>query len=529
MRSDTLPRYPIIRALSCLLLILAGLAFPAPTRADPADIAAAARGVVRVVIVGRDGAELFPISHGTGFAVTPEKIVTNAHVVTDLAAVAGLSIAIVPPEGGEAVPGKLLAYSPRNDLALIETVKPLRLPPLAIASVPPSDGAAVVSVGYPMNVDRAQGLTIADVFRAQPPVKSNGFLSGERPSRSFDTILHTAPIARGNSGGPLLDNCGRVVGVNSFGAETQDADGEFYFAVSARELLPFLRENQITPAVAGLPCRSLAEIDAEERERAETEARRAMELAARQEAERTQMREEARRKATLAVFAERENGMALAGLLLAATLVAGAFCMQARAGRDDRRMKIAGGIAALALLGMLTAWFTRPGMEAIEERAVAALKDAPRSPARAAAAGGDGAQADSGTMICAFDVRRSRITSTEIADVPFRWNRNGCVNQRTQYGLSGGQWSRVLVPNDEDSVTVARYDPEKREYRTERYFLGRAAMDAVRQERGKYQAPACGGGASSAQTLGEQQAAILAMLPQQPNERAVYSCRAQAD
>ena len=524
MRAEILAHRLILKTLACLLLLAAGFALPTPTRADPSDITAAARGVVRVVIVGQDGSELFPVSHGTGFAVTSTKILTNAHVVADLASVAGLSIAIVPPEGSEAVPGKLLAYSPRNDLALIETEKPLRLPPLAIASVPPGDGTAVVSVGYPMNVDRAQGLTIADVFRSQPPVKSSGFVSGERPSRSFDTVLHTAPIARGNSGGPLLDSCGRVVGVNSFGAETQDADAEFYFAVSAREILPFLRENQIAPVVAAMPCRSLAELDAAERERTEADARRSMEIAARQEAEREHLREEARGKATLEVIAERENGMALAGLMLAAAILAGVAAMQAQGRGDRRRMKIASGLAALALLAILTAWFTRPSMDAIEERAVAALKHAPRTAARPIAP-----KKSDTAMVCTFDSARSRVTSTEVTDVPLKWQQDGCVNDRTQYGLADGRWSRVLVPNDEDSVIVARYDPDRSEYRTERYLLGRTAMDAVRAERAKVEAPACGGGAAAAQSLGERQAALLAMLPQQPNERLIYSCKAPGE
>ena len=42
---------------------------------------------------------------------------------------------------------------------------------------------------------------LADIFRSMSPVKSLGYVSGERPSRQFDTILHTAPIARGSSGG----------------------------------------------------------------------------------------------------------------------------------------------------------------------------------------------------------------------------------------------------------------------------------------------------------------------------------------
>ena len=51
---------------------------------------------------------------------------------------------------------------------------------------------------------------------------------------------------------------------------------------------------------------------------------------------------------------------------------------------------------------------------------------------------------------------------------------------------------------------------------------------AVRQARGKFQAPACGAGNDAAQALGTQQAAVLSLLPAQPNERLVYHCAAGA-
>ena len=54
--------------LAALLVLLV----PVLAQAEPADIDAAARGVVRVVIIGEDGEELVPISHGTGFAVASE-------------------------------------------------------------------------------------------------------------------------------------------------------------------------------------------------------------------------------------------------------------------------------------------------------------------------------------------------------------------------------------------------------------------------------------------------------------------------
>ena len=526
------PRTIFRPLLACAMLLL-GLALgPASVRAEPADVAAASRGVVRVVIVGSDGRTVFPISHGTGFAVAPDKILTNAHVVAEAVEDDGLRIGIVPSEAGEAVYARIVAYSPQNDLALVQITDGLRLPPLTIAGSTAGDGAEVTSVGYPMNVDRAQGLAIGDIFRSQPAVKSRGFVSGARPSRQFDTILHTAPIARGNSGGPLLDNCGRVLGVNSFGAESDGVDGEFYFAVSTREILPFLRANAVTARVNGMPCRSLAELDAQESARAASEARKVREQAARDAAKLSRRRGEAREGALLQILSEREDHLALATILLVAALGIGGLAFYwHEGGPDDRqRFKGAAAIAGLALAGSVVSWITRPGWAAIEERADAAISTLARAqvaPSSTRANATDIPPSGTGgtAMICTVDLQRSRITGDSGGDIPLQWSDDGCVNGRTQYGLSNGRWSRLFVPNEEDVVSRNSYDPAAREYRVERYLLGRTAIAAARQERSGYKAPACGGGADAGRELGTRQAAIEALLPDQPNERLIYDCR----
>ena len=175
------------------LIAAALLLLPLAASADPADIDAAARGVVRVVIVQVEGEQVTPVSHGTGFAVAPERVVTNAHVVAEVQNDPDLTIGLIPSDGGSAVYGKLVAVDGRRDLALIATTSPMHLPPLAIAGGATTDTGPVTALGYPMNVDRAQGLSLTDIFRAQPPVKSNGSLSGRRPARDFDSLLHTAP------------------------------------------------------------------------------------------------------------------------------------------------------------------------------------------------------------------------------------------------------------------------------------------------------------------------------------------------
>ena len=123
---------------------------------------------------------------------------------------------------------------------------------------------------------------------------------------------------------------------------------------------------------------------------------------------------------------------------------------------------------------------------------------------------------------------RSRVTTARTDDVAFDWAADGCVNTRTQYGLSaGGEWSRVLVLEDEAAVAVNRYDPDTRAFRTDRYLLGAETMDKALAARDQYAPPACGV-SDAARKLGEQQSALLALLPEAPNERLVYDCRAKA-
>ena len=505
--------------LAILLALVAPALTPMPAQAEPADIDAAARGVVRVVIIGDNNGELFPISHGTGFAVSGDTVVTNAHVVRDALRDEGMQIGIVPNGGGEAVYGRIVAVLARNDLALIRITGSLRLPPLALAGGAPPDSGEVTSVGYPMNVDRAQGLDLRDIFRSQPPVKSRGYVSGARPSRQFDTILHTAPIARGNSGGPLLDPCGRVVGVNSFGADNDGGDAEFFFAVSNRELVPFLRANDVEPRVIAAECRSMADLDEAERDRMEREQSAARaDLAERAEARRIK-RERALLEAEQGVFVEREDRVFLAVVLLLVAFGLGqwALALWQADPRDEKRARIVGGASAALVLAAIAAYLTRPGLDEIDRRVAAAMQDPDDGGGEAEAPGGDLA------LLCRLVPERSRVTSAKVEDIEFDWTADGCVNERTQYGLAGGSWSRVFVPNAEDAVSVSSFDPDRRIFRTERYLLPREAMSEARTARSKYSAPECGSDNAAAK-LGDLQGEVLAQLPRQANERLVYEC-----
>ncbi len=501
----------------------------APLAADPGDVTAAARGVVRVVLIDEDAGQLVPVTHGSGFAVTPTRIVTNAHVLREALENKDLRIGVVPSQGEKSAYARVVAVSPRNDLALLEiTGGTLRLPPLALAGG--QDEATlgeVVAVGYPMNVDLAQGLTIGDIFRAQPPVNSRGFLSGERPSRQFDTILHTAPIARGNSGGPLLDGCGRVIGVNSFSADNGGGGGaDFFFALSLREVIPFLRAQGVEPQINALPCRSIEELNAAERARVEAEQEAVREKLAKRAETMRAARGEALLEAQMAVIAARETHVAAALLLLLASL-GGGYAVHAlnRAAAPRGQIIAASMGAGLALLGAGALWITRPGIAAIEANVADILAARTARPAAGASPVATAAASGEGVLVCTLVPERSRVTSARTDDVELEWAGDGCINGRSQYGRTNqGAWSRVFVPENEDAVGVNTYDPATRTLRTERYLLSAAAMSAAREARRQYAPPACGA-SDAARLLGEQQSALLAMLPERPNERLVYTCQ----
>ena len=533
--------------LSLVCAALFALALPSPAFADAADVDAAARGVVRVVLVGTQpsssGVEgedtVVPVSHGSGFAVSPTLIVTNAHVIREALQDDTLRIGVVPSESagtpGSGAFARAVSVSPRNDLALIEIAEDgLRLPPLTIAGLVSGDMGEVSAVGYPMNVDLAQGLDFADIFNAQPPVKTRGFLSGQRPSRQFDTLLHTAPIARGNSGGPLLDSCGRVVGVNSFGADSDGSDAEFYFAVSIRELIPFLRDNGVSPNTNTVPCRSFDELNDFERARFEAERADAREKIAAREARAREAREAARLQALLDITEARDNAVAMAFVLLLLGVASAGVAVRLRrnTGTDEDgeltgqiaspRAIIAGGLSGACFIGMALVWITRPGFSELEDRVAAIMGESASEEGEAAT---QPSLAGDGTLICTYIPERSRVTGARTDDVEFDWGADGCVNGRTQYGLMNGEWTRVFVSDEEALVSVNTYDPQTRIFQTDRYLLGRAAMDKARDVRSAYAPQACGV-TDAARVVGEQQSAVTTGLPQRPNERLVYSCEA---
>jgi serine protease Do len=499
-----------------LMLALLLLLVPAIAGADPADIAAASRSVVRVVVFS-EADPGYPIGHGSGVVVSPDTILTNAHVVDEDEYETRITLSIVPAEGSKTYQAEVIDRSPGNDLALLRLRNGARLTPTAFFTGIVEDGSDVFAIGYPGGVDIAQGLNAQDMLRPQVPVKTKGSISGGRSAKDFETLLHTAAIGSGNSGGPLVDACGRVVGINSFGTVSNGGDAEFFFAIANREVRNFLSRNKITLRGVDSPCLSRAELSRAEAERAAAEKAK-IEAANREaEAAQTKTMGKARQEAEYAIIEARENRILLTIILLLMALGAAGSSWQffERERRDHG--KLAAGAGAALLIAALLTWFTRPGFDQIDERARAVLKDVPDPAAKAVVA-------KTGAQICVIDRSRSRITVSDTADVKFSWSAGGCVNDRTQYAQDGGAWIRTLVPNNEQQVSIISFAPDTSSYRIERHLLGAEAMGKARDARKRYEVSRCATDPAMLDKVAQMNRAVRELLPQQANEVLQFNC-----
>lgn len=174
-----------------LLLILADAAAPPPARdLSTEDVAAMVKpSIVVVRQVGREGRD----GLGTGFVISGGLIVTNQHVIGE-----GRAISIETADGTRHDVTEIFAFDRKTDLALLR-VKTNDLPPLPLGdSSSLRDGQAVVAIGNP------KGLKYSTVA---------GVVSGRREVEGRNMLQVAIPVEQGNSGGPLLDKRGRVVGI----------------------------------------------------------------------------------------------------------------------------------------------------------------------------------------------------------------------------------------------------------------------------------------------------------------------------
>jgi len=172
---------------------------------------------------------------GSGFAVGPNLVVTNAHVV------AGEDETSVLRPDGTRLAAEVTAYDSDRDLAVL-TVPGLGLSPLALASPEPRSTTAVF--GHP---DGQDPLRVAPAL-IRREMKAKGYdLYGDHLT-SREVLILAAALRPGDSGSAVVDTDGAVVGV-AFAISLSTND--LAFALSTSELKPLLATNRATPVDTG--------------------------------------------------------------------------------------------------------------------------------------------------------------------------------------------------------------------------------------------------------------------------------------
>jgi S1-C subfamily serine protease len=193
------------------------------------------------------------VSSGTGFVVASGRLLTNHHVAN------GCTEMRVRTSTGTELTARVTAMDQQRDLALL-TVQGDPGPVLSFRSGPEvRRGEGVVTYGFPLAGLLSSGptLTTGEVSA----------LGGMRDNQTQFQI--SAPVQPGNSGGPLLDLGGNVMGVvvsklnaQRIAQSTGDIPQNVNFAVKGTEALQFLRTNGVQPRMAptGAAPRSAAEV-----------------------------------------------------------------------------------------------------------------------------------------------------------------------------------------------------------------------------------------------------------------------------
>jgi S1-C subfamily serine protease len=176
---------------------------------------------------GRRKAEFEPTGAGSGFVITPDGyIVTNSHVVVRAKEIRAAFI------DGQKLAATIIGHDPSTDLAVIQ-VNGSALP---YATMGDSSllrvGQLVIAMGNPFGFQSTVSTGV---------VSALGRTLRSQDGRLIENVIqHTAPLNPGNSGGPLLDSHGRVVGINTAIIVQAQGIGFAISAATAKSVVPQL-------------------------------------------------------------------------------------------------------------------------------------------------------------------------------------------------------------------------------------------------------------------------------------------------
>ena len=209
--------------------------------------------------------------------MAPGLVVTNRHVIGE------------QPEPPLVILGKglekplvaeIVAETTGNDFftpdyALLKVAGTGNLPYLAL-----TDQAQklqeVIAAGYPGLLTETdediQSLAAGDMQSMPEPSVTSGVVTAKQSPRGVPVLVHTATISGGSSGGPLVDECGRVVGMNTFVRSRKEDGGRMNYALATPSLTTFLKQHQVPLMLNSQACVVQIQQDKEADPKTATEA-----------------------------------------------------------------------------------------------------------------------------------------------------------------------------------------------------------------------------------------------------------------
>lgn len=182
---------------------------------------------------------------GSGFVVGRDN--ENVYVVTNYHVVEGNPVSVYIWTGKEeTADAEIYAYSIQRDLCILKLDKGFLRDALILSPVA-EKGSAVYAVGFP---GAADSLSDEEAHISSEATITDGIVSAVRKatiaenSDPVQLLQVTAAINSGNSGGPLFNADGQVIGVNTY--SIYDSQGVFG-AIATDELIDFLEDNGIEP------------------------------------------------------------------------------------------------------------------------------------------------------------------------------------------------------------------------------------------------------------------------------------------
>jgi hypothetical protein len=210
------------------------------------------QSVVRIVSLSPTGIKI-----GTGFVINEtQDVVTHYQVIAE-------SLKLLIADGGvnkAYFKQALVKWSSKDKNVAILHVPNLRRKALPLSSVEPNKGMPIYTLGFPViepfvgeSLDSLRGIEkVLELSVTKGLVSGLMYTTWENKTTLFRMIQHSAEINKGNHGGPLINACGQVVGVNTAGTISSitpkspvDLATDVFYASHISYLIEILKAQQI--------------------------------------------------------------------------------------------------------------------------------------------------------------------------------------------------------------------------------------------------------------------------------------------